>query len=61
MKKTTTKLQLKKNTIRLLQDSQLGDVHGGAPTNNQQVCSNTCMDCPPPSCQCGPSRGRHCD
>jgi hypothetical protein len=46
MKRTTTKLQLKKSTIRLLQVGELADVNGGAPTNQQVMCSHSCH-CPP--------------
>ena len=46
MKKSSTKLQLKKHTIRLLQDSVLADVHGGGPTNDVILCSHSCH-CPP--------------
>jgi hypothetical protein len=55
MKKTTAKLQLKKSTVRLLQDSALADVRGGnddadvrrgGPTNDVILCSHSCH-CPP--------------
>jgi hypothetical protein len=55
MKKTTAKLQLKKSTIRLMQDSALADVQGGGddadcrtrncprmPTNQPILCSCAC-------------------
>lgn len=44
MKKSPTKLQLKKSTVRWLQDSALAGVHGGAdafrggPTNDIILC-----------------------
>ncbi|HWO18679.1 MAG TPA: class I lanthipeptide [Kofleriaceae bacterium] len=44
MKKSTTKLQLKKSTVRFLQDNVLAGVHGGAdafrggPTNDIILC-----------------------
>lgn len=45
MKKTTSKLQLKKDTIRILQSSELVGVVGGAPTPNctqvDTVCSGS--------------------
>jgi hypothetical protein len=48
MKKTNTKLQLKTNTIRVLQTDELTAVHGGAisvaPTNSPTNCS-TSKDC----------------
>lgn len=47
MKRTNTKLQLKKTVIRLLQGSELGDVNGGAPTNQGQMCSGHSDRCPP--------------
>jgi hypothetical protein len=53
MKKTTTKLQLKKSTIRLLDVGELADVNGGAPTNQQIMCSMSC-NCPPKSLPPGP-------
>ena len=40
MKKTNTKLQLKTSTIRLLQNSELAGVAGGAPTQQAQNCSH---------------------
>lgn len=55
MKKTCAKLQLKKSTLRLLQDGALAGVHGGGdgdrqpphmPTNQVVVCSYSC-NCPP--------------
>ncbi len=50
MKRTTKKLELKKDTIRILQGSELNDVVGGAPTAEctQQgtACSKTDNDCP---------------
>ena len=56
MKKTNTKLQLKTNTVRVLQDSQLKDVAGGAPTQdcsiNQTGCSS--RERCPHTAQCGP-------
>jgi hypothetical protein len=42
MKKTTTKLQLKKHTIRILQNNELKDVAGAAPTAN---CSQQATGC----------------
>jgi hypothetical protein len=42
MKKTTTKLQLKKHTVRILQNSELKDVAGAAPTAN---CSQQATGC----------------
>jgi hypothetical protein len=38
MKKTSTKLQLKTKTIRLLQQGELARVNGGAPTHDPQLC-----------------------
>jgi hypothetical protein len=42
MKKTTTKLQLKKHTVRILQSSELKAVAGAAPTAN---CSQQATGC----------------
>jgi hypothetical protein len=42
MKKTTTKLQLTKCTIRILQTSELANVVGGAPTID---CTNVAATC----------------
>jgi hypothetical protein len=53
MKKTTTKLQLKTNTIRFLQEHDLGDVAGGAPTN---TCTEVGPGCSGISDKCS----RHC-
>jgi hypothetical protein len=44
MKKTTTKLQLKASTLRVLQNDELAAVHGGvaqAPTNSPTNCSTS--------------------
>ena len=59
MKKTVTKLQLNTNTIRLLQDSQLEGVVGGAapraPTANCSQTPTACSsrDSCPASAGCG--------
>ncbi|HSK03097.1 MAG TPA: hypothetical protein VK932_17720 [Kofleriaceae bacterium] len=42
MKKTTSKLQLKKHTVRILQRSELEHVAGAAPTAN---CSQQATGC----------------
>lgn len=42
MKKQTTKLSLKTHTIRILHDSQLQEIAGGAPTAN---CSQVATAC----------------
>ena len=42
MKKTNTKLQFKKNTVRILQGRELADVAGGGPTAN---CTNEAQTC----------------
>jgi hypothetical protein len=42
MKKTNTKLQFKKNTVRILQGSELAGVAGGEPTAN---CTNEAQTC----------------
>ncbi len=42
MKRTTTKLQLKKHTVRILQGSELADVAGAAPT---ATCSQQATGC----------------
>lgn len=48
MKKTTTKLQFKTHTIRVLQNNELTAINGGvasvAPTNSPTNCS-TSKDC----------------
>jgi hypothetical protein len=44
MKKTTTKLQLKASTLRVLQNDELAAVNGGvarAPTNSPTNCSTS--------------------
>ena len=47
MKKTHAKLQLKKNTIRVLQSSELRGVVGGGISQDPQNCSSTsCEFCP---------------
>jgi hypothetical protein len=56
MKKTNTKLQFKKSTVRILQDNALSEVHGGAghprePTNQPTQCSG--------SLECGPHPPTH--
>jgi hypothetical protein len=51
MKKTNTKLQLKTNTIRVLQNDDLTKVVGGSPTVN---CTNL------PTCGSGPAESRGC-
>jgi hypothetical protein len=59
MKKTNTKLQLKKHTVRILQNSELEGVAGGGNTanctNEAQTCTSGSRDhCPPgnPSHNC---------
>ncbi len=51
MKRTTTKLQLKKHTVRILQGNELADVVGAAPTAtcSQQAtgCFQATDGCPP--------------
>jgi hypothetical protein len=42
MKKTTSKLQLTKSTIRILQASELANVVGGAPTIGCSYVGATC-------------------
>lgn len=65
MKKTNSKLQLKANTIRLLQGSELAQVNGGAPTNDctqgGPTCSGLSENCPPQfSNHCPPQLTKHC-
>jgi hypothetical protein len=60
MKKTNTKLQLKTNTIRVLQNDDLTKVVGGAPTvdcTNQPTCGSGSRDCSRGHCG---SHGHHC-
>jgi hypothetical protein len=57
MKKTTTKLQLTTNTIRVLHDDQLGEVAGGAPTAE---CTNVGPTCSGISDRCSDHCSRHC-
>lgn len=61
MKKSTAKLQLKKSTIRVLQDSALGRVAGGAvPTENPEYCSTSCNICPSDHTWCGCTTSKDC-
>jgi hypothetical protein len=47
MKKTTTKLQLKKSTVRVLHTAALARVIGGGqPTEFEANCSTSCNICP---------------
>jgi hypothetical protein len=63
MKKTTTKLELKKNTVRILQGSELSEVAGGAPTalctNEGQTCSGSKDHCPHTTPFPGPTGCNH--
>ena len=55
MKKNKTKLELKTNTIRLLQDSHLKEVVGAGPTANCSIDPTACSSrhhCPA-SAGCG--------
>lgn len=49
MKKTKTRLELTKTTIRVLRDSELAAVQGGAgtekPSNNPWACFQAPVDC----------------
>jgi len=59
MKKTTTKLQFKKQTIRTLQAGELSQVAGGEPTAN---CTNEGMGCTsagPTVDRCAPTHRVH--
>jgi len=60
MKKNKTKLELKTNTVRVLQGHELTEIVGGAPT---QDCSNTptCTTSDPPDHTPGSHRppGQH--
>lgn len=61
MKKSTAKLQLKKSTIRVLQDSALAKVAGGAPpTENPEYCSSSCNVCPSDYSWCDCTTTRDC-
>ena len=45
MKKTTKKLELKKNIVRFLQAPELSGVAGGGNTNEATYCSTSCNTC----------------
>jgi hypothetical protein len=57
MKKTNSKLQLKTNTIRVLQGSELAQVAGGAPTAN---CTELGPTCSGHSERCPDQHSEHC-
>jgi hypothetical protein len=65
MKKTNSKLQLKTNTLRVLQGSQLAQVNGGAPTafctEQGPGCSVHSQNCPGQhSDNCPPQHTKNC-
>lgn len=52
MKKTNTKLQLKKSTVRVLRGAALKAVVGGAFTQDLEYCSSSCNVCPSQHTDC---------
>lgn len=52
MKRTTTKLQFKKHTVRILQSNELADIAGAAPT---ATCSQQATGCLQATSGCLPS------
>jgi hypothetical protein len=61
MKKSKAKLQLKKSTIRVLQDAALARVGGGGPpTEDPEYCSSSCNICVSDYSWCACGTSDHC-